>query len=97
MFIPGFTGNCIQETVNYVFTLEAKKNLWTITSRKNVETLSHGEWNIRSVTEGSMRNDGKGEVNGEDTESASHLASFSLPSSLMFPSSVLKSLLAMYL
>ena len=69
-----------------------------ITSRKNVETLSHGGWNVRiSMTEGSMRNDGKGEMNGEDTESASHLASFSLPSSLMFPSSVLKSLLVMYL
>ena len=71
--------------------------LWATTSLKNVEKLSHREWNIRSVTEGSMRNDGKGEMNGEDTESSSHLASFFLPSPLMFPSSVLKSLLVTYL
>lgn len=77
-----------------------KRNFFLLratTSLKNVAKLSHGEWNVRSMTEGSMRNDGKGEMNGEDTESSSHLASFSLPSSLMFPSSVLKSLLVMYL
>ena len=49
------------------------------------------------MTEGSMRNDGKGEMNGEDTESSSYLASFSLPSPFMFPLSVLKSLLVTYL
>ena len=99
MFTPGFKGNSIQEIVD-VFTFQAKKNFFLLratTSLKYVGKLSHGEWNIRSVTEGSMRNDEKGKMNGEDTESSSHLPSFSLPSPLMFPSSVLKSLLVMYL